>query len=103
PIDQVPDRASHGIRLPFLGEAALVDRAPATLAWRSRATVLVVVAEYTEHGHAVRVVGKIAAPQEGDRARVWTHRVTAVATAALEAYVKSSPEAWLWLHRRWRL
>ena len=73
PIDQVPDRRSHGIAVPFLGETALVDRAPATVAWRSRATVLVVAAERRGELHRVRVLGRIEPRRPGHR-HVHGHR-----------------------------
>lgn len=103
PIDQVPDRSAHGISVPFLGELAVTDRAPATLAWRARATVLVVVAERVAGGHRVRVLDAIAPPAGDDRAaRRWIEAVTMRATSLLEGFVRRSPASWLWLHRRWR-
>jgi len=104
PIDQVPDRAEHAVSLPFLGAPALVDRAPATLAWRSRATVLVVAAERAgDGGHLVRVIDAIHPPAPDERdARAWILETTRRATAALDRFVRSVPHGWLWLHRRWR-
>lgn len=98
PIDQVPDRAEHGAPLPFLGETALVDRAPATLARRAGATVLVVASERTPEGTVVRLLGALPP----GRTRAWTVDVTRRATALLDAFVRAHPEGWLWLHRRWR-
>jgi KDO2-lipid IV(A) lauroyltransferase len=104
PIDQVPDRAAHGVPVRFLQQDALADRAPATLAWRARATVLVVAAERGGDGHRVRVLDMISPPSldAATNARDWIRETTARATSALEAFVERSPEAWLWLHRRWR-
>lgn len=104
PIDQVPDRTSHAVSLPFLGAPALVDRAPATLAWRARATVLVVAAERADGGvHVVHVLDTIHPPAPGEAgARAWIHETTRRATAALDRFVRSAPHGWLWLHRRWR-
>ncbi|MBX3207081.1 MAG: hypothetical protein KF764_18690 [Labilithrix sp.] len=102
PIDQVPGRASHGVTVDFLGGAALADRAPATLACRARATVLVVAAERDGGEHRVRLLDVIASPSVDDDPRAWVARTTIRATAALEAFVQRTPDAWLWLHRRWR-
>lgn len=98
PIDQVPDRPAHGIRTDFLGAPALVDRAPATVAWRARATVLVVGAT----AHHVSVIDVIPPASSGDRARPWIDGTAVRATAALEAFVRREPASWMWLHRRWR-
>jgi len=103
PIDQVPDSPSHGLSVPFLGEVAVTDRAPATLAWRMRATVLVVAAERTAEGHRVRVLDVIEPRSTQERsARRWIDATTARATARLEGFVQRSPASWMWLHRRWR-
>lgn len=104
PIDQVPDRASHGVAVPFLCDSALADRAPAMLAWRAEATVLVVAAQRDGGDHRVRLLDVIPAPSRGGvtRPRVWVDATTTRATAALEAFVRHTPESWLWLHRRWR-
>ncbi|MDF2695509.1 MAG: Lipid biosynthesis lauroyl acyltransferase [Labilithrix sp.] len=102
PIDQVPDRARHGLPLRFLREMALVDRAPATVAWRAKATVLVVAAERSGSGERVRVLATVAPPACGSAPRAWIEATTARATATLEAFVMRSPASWLWMHRRWR-
>lgn len=105
PIDQVPDRGSHGTSLPFLGAAALVDRAPATLALRAAATVLVVAAERdADDAHRVHVLATIAPPGPATSARAgaWIGATTMRATSVLDDFVRSRPHAWLWLHRRWR-
>lgn len=104
PIDQVPDRTSHGMRLPFLGDVAFVDRAPATLAWRARASVLVVAAERSGEVHRVRVLETVFAPSDPREvsARSWIDATTLRATFALDAFVRRMPHEWLWLHRRWK-
>lgn len=103
PIDQVPDRARHGIPLSFLGQTAIVDRGPATLAWRVRATVLVVAAyRDDDQSHRLRVLDTILPPAAGTASRRWIDEVTRRSTADLEAFVRSKPTSWLWLHRRWR-
>lgn len=108
PIDQVPDRAAHADVRPFLGTNALADRAPAMLALRAGATVLVVATELPEARgprNVVRLLGVIppfAAPSSGGGRREWVRATTARATALLEAHVRAHPASWLWLHRRWR-
>ncbi len=98
PIDQVPDRATHAIEARFLGATALVDRAPAVLARRAAASMLVVAGSRAGSAHRVEVLAVLDPPRShGDVARAAT-----CATAALEGFVRRDPAAWMWLHRRWR-
>lgn len=101
PIDQVPDRTEHALSASFLERMAFVDRAPATVAWRAGATVLVVAAEPTASGYRVTHLDTIA-PAHGTSARAWIDATTLRATAALDRFVREHPAAWLWLHRRWK-
>lgn len=101
PIDQVPDREAHALRVPFLGAEALVDRAPATLAVRAGARMLVVAAEREEGVHRIRLLGALA-PEPEETARRTIDRTTREATRLLDAFVRARPGGWLWLHRRWR-
>jgi KDO2-lipid IV(A) lauroyltransferase len=98
PIDQVPDAARHGQSTPFLGAPALADRAPATLALRAGATLLVVAGSRQGARHRVHLLAAL----EPDGTRAWIADATSRATAALDAFVRREPHAWLWLHRRWR-
>jgi len=100
PIDQVPERAAHAVTVPFLGAPALVDRAPATLAFRARATLLVFAAERDAKGrHRVHLLGE----HRPGPTRSWIVEATFAVTAQLEAFVRAHPTQWLWFHRRWRL
>jgi lauroyl/myristoyl acyltransferase len=101
PIDQVPDEPRHAVLGSFLGERALLDRAPAALAARAGATLLVVAAERDGMGQRLRVLGSFAAPRRAGP--TWIAETTREATALLDAFVRRSPSSWLWLHRRWRL
>lgn len=107
PIDQAPDelsgrRNAGPLVTSFLGADALVDRAPATLAWRTRATILVIAA--TRDPHRVCVIEHIEPPAPNNiTAREWIDDTTRRATRALERFVRAHPEGWLWLHRRWKM
>ena len=107
PIDQVPDRRRHGLEVPFLGAAALADRAPAALARATGATLLVVAASRDgrlQRGHLLAELAAHAphAPHAPPTASAWIENATRDATRALETFVSARPASWLWLHRRWR-
>jgi Kdo2-lipid IVA lauroyltransferase/acyltransferase len=101
PIDQVPDRTQHGVHVSFLGAPALADRAPATLARATGATLLVVAASRdgrVQRGHLLAELR----PDATRAANAWIMHATREGTRALEAFVSAHPASWLWLHRRWR-
>lgn len=102
PIDQVPDRAKHGVAVQFLGERALADRAPAALAMATGATLLVVAASRDGRMQRGHLLAELRAPARGTGADAWIMHATREATRALDAFVRAHPSSWLWLHRRWR-
>jgi KDO2-lipid IV(A) lauroyltransferase len=103
PIDQVPERRRHGVGVPFLGAAALADRAPAALARATGATLLVVAA--SREGRMLRghLLAELPPHARGESpASAWIEHATREATRVLDAFVRAEPSSWLWLHRRWR-
>lgn len=106
PIDQVPDRRRHGIEVPFLGAAALADRAPAAVARATGATLLVVAASRDGRLQRGHLLAELAPPSRQARreasAADWIEGATRAATRALASFVAGRPSSWLWLHRRWR-
>jgi KDO2-lipid IV(A) lauroyltransferase len=101
-IDQVPSSSAHGVPVSFLGQPALASRAPAALAWRSGAPLLVVAARRDASGVQVLTVLESLVPPAG-AGRDWIDRATVASTRALERFVLAHPTQWLWLHRRWRM
>ena len=98
-IDQAPAKREHGDVSTFLGAPALVDRSPAILAKRARATVIAIVA--ARDGDVSRV--RIALELGADEIRALAApAIMRLATAHLDAHVRAHPECWLWLHRRWK-
>jgi Kdo2-lipid IVA lauroyltransferase/acyltransferase len=100
-IDQVPTSPKHAVVTMFLGRPCLVDRAPAALA-ASSGTPLVVAASARQPGgeHRLHVLDVLEPPPRPGRA--WIDDATRRATAALEAFVRTRPTEWLWMHRRWK-
>lgn len=103
PIDQVPDRVSHGVAAPFLGAQAVADRAPLALARKCGATVLVVAASREGRTQRIHLLAELPPHRRGESsANAWITSATREATRALDAFVRAEPASWLWLHRRWR-
>jgi KDO2-lipid IV(A) lauroyltransferase len=100
-IDQVPSSARHALPCEFLGRSAMTDRAPAALAARAGAPLVVAAGRRALDGtHVLAVLAVFEPPPRPSRA--WIDEATRSATAALDRFVRAHPEQWLWMHRRWK-
>ena len=97
-------RPGQGIVLPFLGHPALVTPLPASVALRTGAPAVSIVA-WPEPGGRYRVeLGEPILPAtDGERGDDAVAALTTRYLAALETDIRRRPEQWLWMHRRWRL
>jgi KDO2-lipid IV(A) lauroyltransferase len=103
PIDQVPGRKRHGVRVPFLGAQAFADRAPAAVARATGATLLVVATSRQGRRQHIHLLAELPPHGRGEStASAWITNATRESTRALDAFVIAEPASWLWLHRRWR-
>ncbi len=100
-IDQaLPAKAA--VFVPFFGRPASTSPAIAAAAQRTGAAVLVAVAQREGDRFRVLIDGPFPPPETGDRrADLATH--LAQLTSALERRIRSHPEQWLWMHRRWKV
>jgi KDO2-lipid IV(A) lauroyltransferase len=100
-VDQAPERRRGAVRSWFLGQLAAVDLAPALVALRARAPLVVV---FPERGSGdvqrARVIEIIAPPDRASRA--WAESAMQRVTALLDDHVRRRPGEWLWMHRRWK-
>lgn len=100
-IDQDPERTASAVTAPFLGANAACDTLAPLIAARTGAPIVVAFASRDATGaHVVEIVDAIVPPDGADRA--WIERTTRELAARLDAFVRTSPASWLWLHRRWK-
>ena len=100
-VDQVPERRSGVATFSFLGAEARHDLAPALIALRAQAPILVAFGRRVGEGrHEVDVVDVIEPSSLAAKDDVVpaTKRIA----ASLEVFVRAYPEQWLWMHRRWK-
>ncbi len=94
-IDQ--DTTVQSVWVPFFGQPAKTPRAAADLALRTGAAVMLGFCQRDAAGkHQLRM--HEVALEPGDTAESLTARLT----AGLEQAIRSHPEQWVWMHRRWR-
>lgn len=93
----------EGVFVPFFGHLACTTAGVATLALRTDATVIPVCAPWDERRKKFVFRGGpvIELVRTGDERRDIEIN-TARFTAAIEEHVRSYPEQWLWIHKRWK-
>lgn len=95
------DAGRHGVFVPFFGQPASTHRGAALFALRARAPLFVGVAVRRDDGSYDCRTEEIVVDREGPVDDV-VLRLTAAFTARLEAEIRTAPEQYFWLHRRWK-
>ncbi len=94
-------RMNNGIEVPFFGLPAMTAPALAQLALKYRAPVVPVRCErLAGMRYRVHIDQPLELPDSGDRTAD-VAELMATVNRCLEAHIRSRPEHWLWLHRRW--
>ena len=98
-IDQSTRTA--GDYVPFFGRPAFTPTTPAALALRTGAPVIFCWHHRRRKGHQI-TIERVVYERSGDRQRD-VLALTALLTARLETVIRTVPEQWVWMHRRWRI
>ena len=97
-IDQ--DAGADGVFVPYFGRLASTTPTLALLALRTEAPIVPVHAQVQPDGTiVVHIDPVIESRPTGDR-EADVLRLTADCTAVVERWARSTPEQWLWMHRR---
>jgi KDO2-lipid IV(A) lauroyltransferase len=94
-------QADEGIFVDFFGRPAASTTAVAALAVRVGCPILTGWAELRPSGRYTLHLGVVRPRAEADRASE-VERLTQVLAHLIESWVRTAPEQWLWLHRRWK-
>jgi KDO2-lipid IV(A) lauroyltransferase len=99
-IDQ--DAGADGVFVPYFGQLASTTPTLALLALRTEAPILPIHARVEADGTiSVLIESVIETRPTADR-EADVLRLTAECTAMVESWTRSTPEQWLWMHRRWK-
>ena len=102
-VDQ--DTKVQGVWVPFFGRPAYTPRAPADLALRSGAPILVGTShrptERPGDGLVFEVTEVPYDPAPADR-EAEVLRITAACQAVMEDAIRRHPADWVWMHERWK-
>jgi len=101
-VDQAPERTSGVAVFPFLGSPARHDLAPAVLAARTGAPIVVAASHRAPTGEHVLDVLEVVEPPPPRASRAAVVEAMQRVATAIERAVRARPEQWLWLHRRWK-
>lgn len=99
-IDQntLPSQASF---VPFFDRLAATTRISAQLHLRTGAPIVMLFCEPRSDGYRF-VIEPLDTGTAGDAGDSAVERLTAAATLQIERHIRACPEAWLWIHDRWR-
>jgi Kdo2-lipid IVA lauroyltransferase/acyltransferase len=100
-VDQRPDRERHVAAVPFLGASAPTDLAPALLAARAGAPIVILFSRRLADGSHRMSLGGVVQPEDLRGGRPSLVAATERIAHALDTFVRAHPDQWLWLHRRW--
>jgi KDO2-lipid IV(A) lauroyltransferase len=97
----VDQKLREGIAVPFFGRDAMTTPAPAALALRTGATIVIASNRRLPGARFhVTVHGVLDFTPSGDDAKD-IPALTALVTARLEEIIREDPGQWLWIHNRW--
>ncbi len=95
--------AGNGIRVPFLGHLASTTGLPAPFVIKSGTPMVGMALERRHDSFAFKLkFWRIAAPEVTGNKINDEIAVMTAACASFDDVIKSHPEQWLWMHRRWR-
>ncbi len=98
-IDQ--DTKVQSVFVPFFGVPAATPRAPADLALRTGAALMVGFCQRQPDGRYLLTMKELPLEPTGDR-EADAVRLTAMMSAEIEAAIRRHPEQWVWMHQRWK-
>lgn len=97
-IDQ---KLNEGLPIPFFGRDAMTAPAIAHFAMRFDCTVYPAQVERLQGAHfKMTVFPPLTLPQTGDK-ELDTRMILTDINAQLEKWIRTRPDQWLWIHRRW--
>lgn len=91
-----------GVFVPFFGRPAWTPSGAAMIALRARCDLVPgFIHRRPDGSHLIKIEPPLPVPSKGPlENRVW--ELTAALTAKIEWQIRSWPEQWVWMHRRWR-
>jgi len=97
-IDQ---KNNEGLPAPFFGRIAMTTPAPAALALKMKAKILIATNKRLDGArfHVTVHPGPDFTPSGNEGADI--QALTEILTARIEQIVRDDPAQWLWIHRRW--
>jgi KDO2-lipid IV(A) lauroyltransferase len=91
-----------GIFVPFFGRMAATYSSIARISIRSGSPVLPIFNRRNSDGTYKVTVSPPVRPEKSGRIEDEILRLTTVYTQAIEGHIRSYPEQWIWMHRRWK-
>lgn len=102
-LPDVNTQTKEGVFVPFFGVPACTTSGVAMLAMRTNSMIVPICGIWDEENKCYKLInGKIIEPvKTGSRQEMITE-TTALYTAEIEKFIRTYPEQWLWIHKRWK-
>ncbi|MEC7489488.1 MAG: lauroyl acyltransferase [Pseudomonadota bacterium] len=94
-------RMNDGVRVPFLGLEAMTPAAPAALALKNGALLVLVRVERTGPAHFRVTVEKPRKPVSTGNRNADIKATMTWVNGRFSEWINDRPEEWMWFHRRW--
>ena len=101
-LDQNTRPSEGGLFVPFFGRHVCVASAPAALALHTKCEILFGYCLPSADGDYRVVFGGALPPQDKEAEGVDEETLTARILSIIEEAVRSHPEHWLWMYKRWK-
>ena len=103
-LGMLPDQDARrvGIHVPFLGRPASTHAGPARLAYRTGCPIYIGLTERKPGARFRLRLAAVLQPDLAEQEPREIERLTRAINETIEAAVRSRPDHWYWIHRRWK-
>lgn len=100
PLDQ--NFGSGGVFVEFFGRQAATATGPVIFALRTKAPILpMFIIRQKDNTHKIIIEPALHIEEKEDSQKTIEHNIARI-TKIIESYIKSYPQEWGWIHRRWK-
>ncbi len=102
-LSDVNVQPKEGVFVPFFGMASSTTSGPATIALRSNSLIYPIFCVWAQSERKYKLVhGALLEPVNTGNRKQDIIDTTAAFTAEIEKIIRTYPDQWMWIHKRWK-